>query len=276
MVSASKAFLAWTPTMASESFSSWIFRRASSTCFLCSPAIFRAASFLRLLSSDSCLSSTLHHSPRNFAVSASSARSRSRAACLRWIWAARLRWMSSPHRRSPSSLSRRLRSFSASFARTWFSTRSSSALLIAARCLACASIIALRPACFCWNTSSSLALRSASIFSFLAAYSWIFSSSRCMRSESSALICFRYVLACCVSFSALTAWPRFAFSATFSSSRSSIPLRLSSSPSSIWSSTSRNLFSLYSASCSFCALAVILESSSLASFSFISRSSILR
>mmetsp|Transcript_15067 Transcript_15067/g.45163 ORF Transcript_15067/g.45163 Transcript_15067/m.45163 type:complete len:247 (-) Transcript_15067:665-1405(-) len=244
-------FLASPPVPNSMSFSDLSRRRIASACFLCSWESFRAAMFLRSCSCPSCWSRTLHHSPRNLAVSASSARSRWRCIDLRAIWAARLFWMSSFHLRCDSSFARRFDSSAASFSLTWFSTRSSSLFCIAANALAWFSIIRLRAACFEAKTSSSFCLRSMSIFAFLSAYSWILSFSRCRRRASSALICLRYSLACCVSLRALTAWPRLPFSAIFSPAMSSCALRRRSSPSSIPSSTSRYLFSLYSASCSF-------------------------
>mmetsp|Transcript_82915 Transcript_82915/g.211008 ORF Transcript_82915/g.211008 Transcript_82915/m.211008 type:complete len:259 (-) Transcript_82915:561-1337(-) len=247
-VSASMAFRAWMETCSSCFLPDSCRCRAISTCFLCSWLSFRAAKPLASISSCSCLSKTLHHSPRKTAVSASSARSRCRFAAFRWIWAARLFWMSSPQRRCASPFARRLASSEASFSATCFSTRSSSSFCISDRRLDCASIMRFRCACFSWKTSSSFAFLKCNIFSFLTAYSWIFSSSLCCLKASSALICFRYSFAFCVSCMAFTACVRRPCSALRSPSRSSMALRRRSSPSSIWSSISLYLFSLYSAS----------------------------
>mmetsp|Transcript_14749 Transcript_14749/g.42239 ORF Transcript_14749/g.42239 Transcript_14749/m.42239 type:complete len:202 (+) Transcript_14749:184-789(+) len=190
-VSASMAFFAWTATASSCFFSSSLRRRWTSTIFLCSCASFRAAWFFSSSSSCSCLSSTWHHSPRNLAVSASSARSRSRWFRFRSIWATRLFWMSWPHLWCSASFSWRFLSSPSAFCWTWLSTRSSSSSCISARRFAWASIIAFRASCFCWKTSSSFCFLSVSILSFLTAYSWIFSSSRCSRRASPALHCLR-------------------------------------------------------------------------------------
>mmetsp|Transcript_108012 Transcript_108012/g.262416 ORF Transcript_108012/g.262416 Transcript_108012/m.262416 type:complete len:238 (+) Transcript_108012:234-947(+) len=237
--------------MASCLLSSSLRLRETSTCFLCSCASFRPAAFFISNSSCSCVSRTLHHSPRKRAVSTSSARSRSRWARLRSSCWARLDWTSDSQRAIWSAFWRRLRSSWAAFSCTCLSTRSSSSFCMSARRLACASIIAFRACCFCWKTSSSFFFRSCSIFSFLAAYPWIFSSSCCCRSMSSALICLRYSLACVVSLMARTAWSRRPFSALRSPSRSSSAFLRSSSPSSMESSTSLKRFSLNSASCCF-------------------------
>mmetsp|Transcript_35315 Transcript_35315/g.112369 ORF Transcript_35315/g.112369 Transcript_35315/m.112369 type:complete len:277 (-) Transcript_35315:587-1417(-) len=276
MVSASNAFFAWRAMPASCVFSSSLRLRWISTCFLCSCASFRLASFFKSTSSCSCLSRTLHHSPKNLAVSTSSCFSRSRCARFLSSWAARLCMMSASQRRCNSCFSCRFFWSAASLACTWRSTRSPSLSCSWARRLDCASIMAFRACCFCWNTSSSFFFRSCSIRSLRAAYSWIFSSSRSCRSESAALICFKYSFACIVSCMAFTAWSRRARSASRSPCRSSSAFFRRSSPSSMPSSISRKRFSLNSESCSFWALAAIRESSSLVSFSFISRSSILR
>mmetsp|Transcript_10033 Transcript_10033/g.21234 ORF Transcript_10033/g.21234 Transcript_10033/m.21234 type:complete len:264 (-) Transcript_10033:622-1413(-) len=256
--------------------SSCFLRAFMSAIFRCSCESFFAAALFTCSSSCSCMSRTLHHSFMNLAVSACSLLSFSRMACLRWICASRLRLISSRHRFCAASFSRRLASSTASLACTCRSTRSSSSFIISASRSAWASIMAMRFFCFSLKTSSSFCFRIWSIFSFRAPYSRILSSSSCSLSCSLALISLKYSLARFVSAKALTARPRRLCSAMCSASRSSIALRRSSSPSSIWSSISRYLFSLYSASCSFCALAAILESSSLVSFSFISRSSIFR
>mmetsp|Transcript_127377 Transcript_127377/g.354603 ORF Transcript_127377/g.354603 Transcript_127377/m.354603 type:complete len:266 (+) Transcript_127377:309-1106(+) len=263
-------------TMASCLFSSSLRLRWISTCFLCSCASFRLAVFFISTSSCSCLSRTLHHSPRKRAVSTSSAFSRSRCCRFRSSCAARLALTSASHFACCSAFSFSFFSSEASFSCTWRSTRSSSSFCMLASRWACASIMAARACCFCWKTSSSFFFRSCSIFSFLFAYSWIFSSSRCCRNISSALICLRYSFACIVSVTARTAWSRRPFSALRSPSKSSRAFLRRSSPSSMESSTSRKRFSLNSANCCFWAVAAILESSSFVSFSFISRSSILR
>mmetsp|Transcript_85755 Transcript_85755/g.251069 ORF Transcript_85755/g.251069 Transcript_85755/m.251069 type:complete len:241 (-) Transcript_85755:1096-1818(-) len=173
--------------MASCLLSSSLRLRETSTCFLCSCASFRPAAFFISNSSCSCVSRTLHHSPRKRAVSTSSARSRSRWARLRSSCWARLDWTSDSQRAIWSAFWRRLRSSWAAFSCTCLSTRSSSSFCMSARRLACASIIAFRACCFCWKTSSSFFFRSCSIFSFLAAYPWIFSSSCCCRKSSAFL-----------------------------------------------------------------------------------------
>mmetsp|Transcript_6419 Transcript_6419/g.13158 ORF Transcript_6419/g.13158 Transcript_6419/m.13158 type:complete len:207 (+) Transcript_6419:307-927(+) len=193
--SASIAFLACLATAISCLLCSSSFLLEISIIFLWSCDNFTFAA--RFISSSSCswASRTLHHSPKNFAVSMSSAFSRSRVAFFRSICALRLFWISSCHLPSMASFSKRFRSSSASFCFTWFSTRSSSLLDIWASLAACVSIILFLSASFARKTSSSFCLRSWSIFSFRWAYSVIFCPSFSIRRSSSALICLRYSLA---------------------------------------------------------------------------------